>query len=54
MLASARYKVGQKIKVRSGSFGVGYDNYSPFYKIVKVLKGSYGVRTGVIWGENKM
>ena len=33
------------IKVQSGSFGVGYDNYSPFYRIAKVLRGSYGVRT---------
>ena len=31
-------------KVHSGSFGVGYDNYSLFYRIAKVLRGSYGVR----------
>ena len=35
------------IKVQSGSFGVGYDNYSPFYRIAKVLRGSYGVRIGM-------
>ena len=33
------------IKVQSGSFVVGYDNYSSFYRIAKVLRRSYGVRT---------
>ena len=33
------------INVQSGSFGVGYDNHSPFYRMAKVLRGSYGVRT---------
>ena len=32
------------IKVGSGSFGDGYDNYSLFYSIAKVLTGSYGMR----------
>ena len=32
------------IMVQSGSFGIGYDNYSPFYRIAKVLRGSYGMR----------
>ena len=29
------------IKVHSGSYRVGYDNYSKFYRIEKVLRGSY-------------
>jgi len=32
------------IKVQSGSFGAGYDNYSKFYRIAKVLRGSCGVK----------
>ena len=32
------------IKVQSGSFGVGYDNYSLFYMIAKVMRGLYWVR----------